>query len=417
MPRLVHAVPKYRKHRATGQAVVTVNGHDHYLGPHGSIASKVEYDRLIAEFLAAGRSLTFGQPVMNLTVVELCADYLTHAKAYYGTARTSEYHRIKALVRLLKVIYGRHLAAEFGPRQLRTFRETLIANGHCRTSINHSMRRLVRMFRWGVTEGHFPPAVSESLALVPALKRGRSAAHESAPILPVPDKTVEATLTHLSPIVGDMVRLQRLSGARPAEICALRPCDIDRSGEVWLYRPHTHKTQHLGRERTVYFGPKAQEILAPYMDRDAAACCFRPCDATAAHLASRRAARKTPLSCGNRPGTSRKLKPRKSPGDAYTVDSYRRAIHNACDKAFVHPDLGNVPARKLPAAERAQLKQWQSERRWSPNQLRHAAATEVRREYGLEAAQIFLGHAEASVTQIYAERDLKKGIEVAKEIG
>jgi hypothetical protein len=33
MPRLIHAPPKYRKHKASGQAVVTINGRDHYLGP------------------------------------------------------------------------------------------------------------------------------------------------------------------------------------------------------------------------------------------------------------------------------------------------------------------------------------------------------------------------------------------------
>ena len=36
MPRLVRTLPKYRKHKASGQAVVTLNGRDHYLGPHGT---------------------------------------------------------------------------------------------------------------------------------------------------------------------------------------------------------------------------------------------------------------------------------------------------------------------------------------------------------------------------------------------
>ena len=45
MPKLTNSVPKYRKHRASGQAVVTLNGRDHYLGPHGTKASRIEYDR------------------------------------------------------------------------------------------------------------------------------------------------------------------------------------------------------------------------------------------------------------------------------------------------------------------------------------------------------------------------------------
>lgn len=33
MPRLTQAVPKYRKHKASGQAFVGINGRRHYLGP------------------------------------------------------------------------------------------------------------------------------------------------------------------------------------------------------------------------------------------------------------------------------------------------------------------------------------------------------------------------------------------------
>jgi hypothetical protein len=33
--------PKYRKHRASEQAIVTNSGRDRYLGPHGSMASRL----------------------------------------------------------------------------------------------------------------------------------------------------------------------------------------------------------------------------------------------------------------------------------------------------------------------------------------------------------------------------------------
>jgi hypothetical protein len=55
MPKLVSCLPKYRKHKASGQAVVTLNGQDHYLGRWKSAASKAEYNRLIGEYLAHGR--------------------------------------------------------------------------------------------------------------------------------------------------------------------------------------------------------------------------------------------------------------------------------------------------------------------------------------------------------------------------
>ena len=68
MPKLKHVAPKYRLHRASDYAVVTLNGRDHYLGPWQSEASKVEYDRLVGEWLANGRRLPAA--VSDLTIVE-----------------------------------------------------------------------------------------------------------------------------------------------------------------------------------------------------------------------------------------------------------------------------------------------------------------------------------------------------------
>ena len=188
-----------------------------------------------------------------------------------------------------------------------------------------------------------------------------------------------------------MVRLQRLTGARPAEVCILRPCDVNRSGEIWLYRPFRHKTERHGHVRVVMIGPKSQAVLLRYLARGQETFCFRPIDSEAKRRAAQHSERKTPLSCGNRPGSVKTKKPKRAPSERYATASYRRAIHRACDKAEVA--------------------------RWAPNQLRHAAATEARREFGLEAAQVVMGHSKADVTQVYAERDLAKGLAVAKAIG
>ena len=78
-------------------------------------------------------------------------------------------------------------------------------------------------------------------------------------------------------------------------------------------------------------------------------------------------------------------------GDAYSVASYRQAIHRACDKANIS--------------------------RWSPNRLRHSVATQIRADFGLEAAQVILGHSKADVTQVYAERNSQLAETVIREIG
>ena len=55
MPKMSASAPNYRRHRASGQAVVTVAGRDVYLGTHGTTTSRMEYDRVVSEWIAAGR--------------------------------------------------------------------------------------------------------------------------------------------------------------------------------------------------------------------------------------------------------------------------------------------------------------------------------------------------------------------------
>jgi len=54
---------------------------------------------------------------------------------------------------------------------------------------------------------------------------------------------------------------------------------------------------------------------------------------------------------------------------------------------------------------------------WHPNQLRHAAATEIRRVAGLDPARAVLGHRSPVVTTVYAEADMQKAAEVMKRFG
>jgi hypothetical protein len=83
MPRLIAATPKYRLHRASGQAMVTLAGKDHYLGPWKSKASRLEYDRLVGEWLAAGRPTSAPSTVQEITVSEVCVRFFRHAREHY----------------------------------------------------------------------------------------------------------------------------------------------------------------------------------------------------------------------------------------------------------------------------------------------------------------------------------------------
>ena len=231
-----------------------------------------------------------------------------------------------------------------------------------------------------------------ALQAVAGLKRGRCDAKEPEPVRPVPAAYVEAVRPYVSRQVWALIELQMLTAARSGEILAMRAVDLDMSGEVWTYTPPQHKTAHHDHTRVIFLGPAAQRIIAPFLkDRPLNAPLFSPREAAEEHRKELHARRRTPLSCGNRPGTNRKTSPKREPAEHYTVDSYRRAIARACKRA-------GVP-------------------HWHPHQLRHGRATVIRKKYGLEAARVILGHRSAAVTEVYAELDVARARDVMKEIG
>ena len=427
MPWPSNHVPKYRKHRASGQAIVNIAGQDHYLGPHGTKASHALYDRLVAEYLSAGRQVIEPAKATTITVVEVLAAFWKHCKVYYvkDGKPTHERAAFKRIIRDVRKLYGTVPAAEFGPRSLKAVRQTWLDRNQSRRTINQNARRLVGIFRWSASEEMIPVAIPQALGTVSGLKKGRTEAYDPPPIMPVDISVVERTIPHLPEIIRDMVRIQLLTGMRPGEICKLRPADVNRTEDVWEYRPQSHKTEHHGRSRVVFIGPESQAVLKPYLLRDSLAPCFSPAESIAAFLQAKHETRKTSLSCGNRPGTNRQSNPKKRPSSQYDPGSYRRAIHRACDDAFPPPgalrkladETEKAFIERLTDQQKAALVKWQSDQRWSPNQLRHTAATEIRKKFGLEAAQVILGHAAADITQVYAERDADKAREVVRQMG
>jgi integrase len=231
----------------------------------------------------------------------------------------------------------------------------------------------------------------------------------------------------LNRFVAAMVRVQWYTGARPGEVCIMRQCDLDTTGEVWLYNPSRHKTQHHGKQRPIPIGPNAQEILKQFFTDNPHAYLFDASKAVAESRARRSAMRKTPRwrSHMTRNRLKRKRKPEWVPGACYQVHSYEVNIERACDLAFPlpahlaqgeHEPYDDWRAR-LSEQQLAEVKAWRKSHRWHPNQIRHTFATSVREKYGLEAAQVLLGHTRADVTQVYAERNLNLALEVAKSIG
>jgi integrase len=388
-------VPRYRLHKPSGQAVVTIDGKDIYLGKHGSTASRDEYKERIETWKKTLKRPTVAvvSPRHKSTITEIVVAYVVFADGYYRKDKepTNEVRMIKSALKVVRQIHGRTYAVEFGPLALKECRNEMIRLNWCRSHINKQVDRIKRMLKWATENEMIPGTVYEALRCVAGLKRGRTDAREGRKVKPISDADVMATLEHLPPVVAGMVQVQRFTGARPGEICDMRPGDINRKADPWEYVPRSHKTEHHDRPRVIFVGPKAQKILLPYLLRPADAYCFSPREAEGKRRAAQHEARKTPISCGNKPGSNVKPKPRRTAGEKYDRNSYGRAIRRAAQKA-------NVGI-------------------WSPHRLRHSFATEVRKQFGLEAVQVALGHSKANTSEIYAERDFAKAAFVARQIG
>lgn len=402
------SLPSYTLHKPSGQARVRIDGQDVYLGSYDSAESRERYAQLLLG-LARQRQV----PALNedwtqrpdFKVKELVLRYCLFAEEYYG-AKSKEFRTMRDALKPLVALFGNSMAKDFGPRDLKLIRQSLIDQDICRPEINRRISRIRRAFRWATSEELIPPSVIHGLASIQGLARGRSGAREPDAVRPVPDDAVEKTLPFCSPQIRAMIQLQRLAGMRPAEVTILRGCDIDRSAEIWIYRPKQHKSTHLGIEKEICLGPQAQALVQPFLDRSEESYVFSPKEAEEWRN-GQRAERRNPdrktkvypseLRARERRKSQAKSRSAKRPKrDHFDTDSYRRAIVYAITKA-------GKDGVKI--------------EHWHPHQLRHLRATEVRKQFGLEAAQVTLGHTRADVTQIYAERNAALATRVAREMG
>jgi integrase len=438
-------VPSYRRHRQSGQAIVTLtdpfgNRRDVCLGKYGTQSSRIEYARVIAEWEATGRRVLIS-PSSDLTIAELMVAFWPWAEKHYrlpdGTP-SKEVQDFKMSLRPLKHLYAETAAKDFGPLALKAVRGLLMQGydhpkygrqpGLSRGVVNQRIGRIKRMFRWASENELIPAANYHGLLSVRGLQRGRTEARETQAVRPIARAVVEETLPLLRPIVADMVQLQLETGMRSGGLVIMRATDIEMAGKVWLYRPCRHKTEHHGHARTVALGPKAQEIVQRYLKTDLQAYLFSPAESVVAFRMEQRQVRKSKVPPSQQ--CRRKHQPTKQPGERYTAASYCRAIYEGCDRAFPPPEhlqrqVGENGKRetakafqaRLTLQQREELRDWRKSHRWHPHQLRHTRATELRRECGLDVARTVLGHRSSNVTEVYAEADTLKASEAMARLG
>ena len=105
MPKLATKVPKYCRH-ARGQAFVKIAGKQVWLGRYGDPIAREKYDRLVAEWLANGRTLPpppLSQQAQPATILHILAPYWRWAKDRYTAA---EADTIRSALRVVESLYG-----------------------------------------------------------------------------------------------------------------------------------------------------------------------------------------------------------------------------------------------------------------------------------------------------------------------
>lgn len=413
MPRKPNPVPQYKRHPNGSSYVyhrsIDRPGHVLYLGPYGSEKSLSKYraflKKLEAQEGALGDGASTSNPVLlfeDATILELVAAYLQHCEVYYRSPtgkRTSEYLCVKNAVEPLLELFPDEYASTFGVEEFEAYRNHLISQHRARSTINKHAGRIKRMFRWAASKGKLSPSVWHSLNVVPGLQAGRSAAREPAAIPAIPWETVSPALPYFSPVVAAMVEIQFWCGMRPQDICAMRRCDIDQSGAVWLYRPSDHKTAWRGHSLIKAIPPAVQPLVQQWFKDDPQAYLFSPRDAVLWRAEeTAQAANRTTRE--NR-DASRKTRPTRH-RDYYTKDTYRQAVEYGLEKMNAERAKQNPPLDPLPT--------------WTPNQLRHGIATHIDRTLGRQAAQRYLGHKHMDTTGLYIEREVSELVAVALAI-
>jgi len=413
-----YRTPSYGKHKQSGQARVvlfdrvTKRRKHVLLGAYGSPESHLKYANVIKQWEDAGRVLDHSAPPStepagrrdDYSIGALMLDYWISEKKRYGL-REDEKPRgrlwnIRSALRSCRRVCGTENVLSFGPRRLMDVRAWMIGEGHCRQTINDRTKIVVSAFRWAVVCERLPADRLVALEAVPNLRKGESGVPEGGKLSVVPLAHVDAIREHVSPQVRALIDLQLYTGARAGEIVIMRPCDLDVTGKVWIYMPEHHKgdwRENDGKSTTnegtrkIYLGPRAQKAAAPYLSRGLMDYMFSPEEAEAERRRHQREARKSHPSTNKTRDASRE-KNNKKFNAHYTVASYRCAILRACKKV-------GVP-------------------RWTPHQLRHTASTLIRKEHGLEAASLVLGHGSALITDaIYAERDAGLAMRVVEKYG
>lgn len=369
-------IPKLRR-GSRGRALVEFRRRRFYLGQFGTPEARAEFKAWVTRFVAGdfdGPRL-MNNRVRRMSIRRLAVQYLEYAESCLSPV---EFISVRQTVRVVVERFGRSDAASFGAPELVEVQSDMIRKGWRHRVINQRVNRVRFWFRWAVTalpESNVTGSQVADLKAVDGLRSGRANLHgltatPSREVPPVAWSVVEQVLPFLSADVAGMVRIQYACEMRPGEVTIMRQRDIDTTDEVWIYAPADHKNAWRGRSLQKAIPKSVQPTVAKFFGPNPDAYLFQA-------------------------GWPDKANTSGPVGDHYTTGSYRRAVNRGITRA------GRAGFDVPP---------------WTPNQLRHAIATDISSRFGQQAAQRWLGHDDLSTTAIYAEATRRELVEIAGKV-
>lgn len=342
MARPKKRIPDYRPH-GENLSKVWWEGRWIYLGQYNSPESLQKYRELIATIKLEPAAVSTGELLVN----ELLADYLEAPHEVSHDQRRMD----RRICKLISEKAGSLPVSRFGPLRAAEIREDWVRRHLRTTTIRQYYHTLLRIFTWGVSQEKVGPEVLASIRSVRSVKASANGAKAAETVEPVDRRSFRLTRVIAPDSLRRALDVLYLTGARPSELLRLRPCDIHFSSDIWIYRLHEHKNKKRNKVRVIFFGPRAQRVLKPLLDKaEPDGYVFNP------------------LKDGLRAKEPR-----------YFAHTLFRRLEDLCVKAGVE--------------------------HWFTYQLRHSAATRIKKRVDVAAAKAMLGHSSASMTQRYLSEE------------
>ncbi len=380
MPRKAQWPPPLREHKPSGQGRVRWRGKDSYFGRFGDPETEASYQRWVAT-LQPDAPAPAVAPSACVSVADVVAEWELKEGPRYSK-RGEELAAFRASLRPLLALFGPTSAADFdadaleqvqlamasgswmNPEQKAKRTKGKKATAWCRNVVNRRVVRIRTVWRWAERKKLVPKGSWAGLCSLPGLRPNDDRVRHTAARKPAAWLDLVRVVRQCSATIRAMVLLQWFSGMRSGEVRIMRPADIDRTGDVWVYRPQWHKNDWRGQDRVVPLGRVCQKVLTPFL---------ADTSSPEAYL----------------------FPPKKRRGPVrpyYSRHSYARAVRMAAKRAKIEG--------------------------FFPYLCRHSARLRITQALSLEHARAVLGHKSLSQTADYAAGvDTKTATEAARKLG